>query len=162
MESRGQVEIFNGFSLKHILSIGNISGSDSLQILAEEYISKKKKFILDYNALINTSLALKKSQDERNLVHKAASDQLAWLSELEKRAEKGTSSALVYKQREIMELRTIASRIVRYQAEPGKILARKAKVIYTIRNPLRNDTIQEMTRTFIFSADNKKVLNVIR
>lgn len=142
--------------------MGSISASDSLQILGEEYIDKKEQFILDYNVLINTSQALKKVQEERNLVHIAASDQLAWISELEERAQKGTSSALVYKQREIMELRSIASRIVRYQAEPGTVLARKAKVTYTIKNPLQNNAIREMTRIFIFSADNKKVLDVIK
>lgn len=161
VESRGDVEIFNGFSLKHIRSQGTISAGDSLKILEEEYESKKRKFILDYNVLINTSQALKKSQEERNLVQAAASNQLFWISELEKRAAKGTSSALVYKQREIIALRVIANRMARYQADPGKALVRKAKVTYTIKNPLQNDAIQEMTRIFIFSSDNKEVLGVI-
>lgn len=156
------MEIFRDFSLKHISSLGSITASDSLELLDAEYLSKKKKFILEYNVLINASQSLKSNQEERNLVQAAASDQLAWISELEKRANKGTASALMYKQREIIEMRTIANRIVRYNGDPGKVLARKAKVTYTIKNPLRKDALQEMTRTFIFSPDNKKVLDVIK
>lgn len=140
--------------------MGTITASDSLQVAGVEYISKKEKFIQEYNILINASQSLKKSQEERNLVHAAASDQIAWISELEERAEKGTASALMYKQREIIELRKIANNIARYNADPSKVLARKVKVTYTIKNPLREDALQEMTRTFIFSADNKKVLAV--
>ncbi len=161
VESRGDIEIFNHFSLKHIRSQGSISAGDSLQVLEEEYNAKKRKFILDYNVLINTSQALSKFEEERNLVQAATGSQLTWITELEQRAAKGTSSALVHKQKQIIELRVIANRMARYQADPGKTLARKAKVSYTIKNPLQNDAIQEMTRIFIFSSDNKEVLGVI-
>lgn len=162
VENRGGVEIFRDFSLKHISNLGSITASDSLEIVDADYILKKKKFIQEYNVLINASQSLKNNQEERNLVYAAASDQLAWISELEKRADKGTASALMHKQREIVEMRTMANRIVRYKADQGKVLAKKAKVTYTIRNPLQKDALQEMTRTFIFSADNKKVLDVIQ
>lgn len=161
VQSRGKAEIFNGFTLKHIRSLGSISASDSLEILGDEYIRKKKKFIQDYNVLISTSQSLKRVQEERNKVHASANDQLIWVSELEKRAAEGTASALVFKQRELMELRTIANRMARYNADPGMVLARKAKITYTIKNPLTNETNREMSRTFIFSTDNKKVLAVI-
>jgi hypothetical protein len=38
------------------------------------------------------------------------------------------------------------------------ILARKAEIIYKIKNPLLNNATQEITGIFLFAGDNQKIL----
>lgn len=162
-------------SVKRIVNLANLSAGDSLEILEADYDRKKEKFIREYNDLMKSSLALKRNQTERSLIQSSINDgqasiiladslnndRLGWISELEKRATEGNAAALINKQKQLVELKRIAGLITKYRANPNVILARTAKVTYTVTNPALDNNFQEITRTFVFSNDHKKILDVI-
>lgn len=156
-------------SVKKIVAIENISARDSLEILEVEYDYKREKFIRGYNDLMLSSQSLKNNMDERSKVQSAINGQalaadsadsiaqrMVWIDALEKRAVEGNAAAMIYKQKQLVELRKIAQRINRYEEKPGDILARTARVTYSIKN---DDQEMEATKTFVFSADGKHVLS---
>lgn len=161
-------------SVKRIEAIDNISARDSLEILEVEYDRKREKFIRGYNDLMLSSQSLKNNMSERSKIQSAINGQpliadladsttqrLVWIDALEKRAVDGNAAAMIYKQKQLVELRKIAERINRYEEDPGDILARTALVTYSIKNA-NNEKADAVTKTFVFSEDGKRVLNVRR
>lgn len=161
-------------SVKRIEAIDNISARDSLEILEVEYDRKREKFIRGYNDLMLSSQSLKNNMSERSKIQSAINGQplisdladstaqrLVWIDALEKRAVDGNAAAMIYKQKQLVELRKIAERINRYEENPGDILARTALVTYSIKNA-NDEKADAVTKTFVFSEDGKRVLNVSR
>jgi len=167
------------FSLVHIENMDVISASDSLDILEANYERNKKAFLQSYKDLMRSSVSINSSQHDRLSMQSTTSesgsldnktdrtktiniDTIAWISELERRAKSGNAAALVYQQKELNELKTIQKLITKYKANPNIVLARTAKVTYSINDPVLEDVKHEVTKTFIFSPDNERIFDVVK
>lgn len=59
------------------------------------------------------------------------------------------------------KLEVLYNRIQEYKKDTSKILYNKAKATYSIKNPMMNFAKQEITKTYMFTPDNKSILGVI-
>lgn len=158
--------------VRRVDPIDNITARDSLAMLEVEYERTRMAFIRSYNDLMLASQSLKKNIADKNKVQAEISGQtintdlrdsavqrLAWIDDIEKRAVAGNSAAMKYKQNQLLELRRIATRIKRYEENPGITLARTARVTYGVKRK-NEDTFVVVTKVFAFSPDGKKVLKI--
>jgi len=186
VQTIGNVKTDMSFSLKKIKQLGSVTAQDSLDILAREYEKEKDEFIVSRNRQIKISKSqleilennvetfqtkpqgnyTKKEietriaefktiienttariEDLTDQVNKVESNSLDGMDDFDTRASK-----------ELIELRNMQLRMQKYQSEPTLVLANKCRVTYKIKNPIMNNVKQEITKIFVFSSDNKKIL----
>ncbi len=184
VQTNGNIKTDMSFSLKTIEDLGEVYGRDSLAIATPLFGEMKSRVINNsfsrietyktlcastsrsiqdyktnaiwkrvYGADLKTKIAEEEAslakyqatlKSEVDFVSKIQNDSIPWIDEVEK-----------------LDVGRAYNQIKKYEANPDIVLAHKTKVTYSIINPLLNNAKQEVTKTFAFSPDNKKILSVI-
>lgn len=189
VQTIGNVKTDMSFSVRKLKELEPITAKDSIDILTKDYARQKDEFIITFNRQITVNKSqlevleyniqnyqtnfpgkLSKSElqdrlddfnkhkeetksridDLTDQVEKVQNDQINQIANFDDRAGK-----------ELVGLKLINDRINSYEANPGLALANRCRVTYKIKNPLMNKAKQEITKVFIFSPDNKKILGEI-
>ncbi len=169
--SRGEVNL--SYHVKRVKSLDRIFAEDSLSILEASYELKKNKFFREHNELTQVSLSLKNDKAEKEWIQSIINDnqhkieEVANLSDtltnpdLVVRAMKGNAVALIQKQKQLIELKMIANSISKYRTNPNVLLASIFRVTYTVKYPSPIDKLEEVSKTFVLSPDETRVLKVL-
>ena len=146
------------FKLLKFISTDTIKGADSAKYYQDQY--DKKLRIL--KGVIDLSVgSIKRAQDEYD---KYQSYSATYRSVYKSMLEDAKESRI----KRINELENFPSSnskllevIDRYEGVSEKTLGFIAKCTYRINNPLLNSVEQEITKTFVFSADNSSILSTL-
>jgi len=133
-----------------IINLGSVTANDSLSILEPEFIRKRDEKIESIKESIIQDMKDKKEFPSIAYIYDTTINISNRFLKLYSTNCKGTFLEDQY------------NRIQEFKKDTSKIIYNKAKVTYSIKNPMMNYAKQEITKIYMFSSNNDSIIGVIQ
>tara|TARA_R110000868_G_scaffold76573_3_gene220128 strand:- start:9590 stop:10192 length:603 start_codon:yes stop_codon:yes gene_type:complete len=165
-QTLGETKIDLSMSVEELEFVGTITGSDSINILITDAFGspittdsiQRMVTMLDSTMADWASYGVKYDSLFYSESSKSYADMNMELIDIYTKARIDAEKGRLKVELLLLEVSNVQTKVNNYGSTPDKVLGNKWSCVYTIKNPLLGNAEQTITKTYVFSPDNKSIL----